>query len=193
MATANFIDRFKNKVSTVGKSGELDINVSRPIVKASSAQFHKSIMQLSASNIIRNNLQSPTHPPLLDSYKSARPIRVDSTEDYQLLTQKNADDFSSPSRTNVLSGTSSKMSGINETEKKPRRKHSHSATPVRKEQLPEVPKTSDGVTQSLEPRYSQRTQNSEFSPYTLQDYQVIKTDKYYELGGLGPINVGTED
>ncbi|OMJ82419.1 hypothetical protein SteCoe_16895 [Stentor coeruleus] len=34
---------------------------------------------------------------------------------------------------------------------------------------------------------------SEYKPYTLIDYQNIKSDKYYELGGLGPSYVGTED
>ena len=33
----------------------------------------------------------------------------------------------------------------------------------------------------------------EYKPYTLKDYQIIKTDKYYELGGLGPANIGTEE
>ncbi|OMJ96043.1 hypothetical protein SteCoe_425 [Stentor coeruleus] len=33
----------------------------------------------------------------------------------------------------------------------------------------------------------------EFKPYTLQDYKTIKSDKYYELGGLGPSNIGSEE
>lgn len=33
----------------------------------------------------------------------------------------------------------------------------------------------------------------DYKPYTLQDYQNIKSDKYYELGGLGASNVGTDD
>jgi len=32
-----------------------------------------------------------------------------------------------------------------------------------------------------------------FTPYTLNDYKLIRTDKYYELGGLGPMNIGTEE
>lgn len=34
---------------------------------------------------------------------------------------------------------------------------------------------------------------TEFRPYTLQDYQSIKPNNYYILGGLGPSNIGTED
>ena len=33
----------------------------------------------------------------------------------------------------------------------------------------------------------------DFKPYTLKDYQSIRNEKYYELGGLGPSYVGTED
>lgn len=33
----------------------------------------------------------------------------------------------------------------------------------------------------------------EFNPYTLTEYNHIKPNKYYELGGLGPINVGTDE
>ncbi|OMJ68102.1 hypothetical protein SteCoe_34537 [Stentor coeruleus] len=33
----------------------------------------------------------------------------------------------------------------------------------------------------------------DYKPYTLKDYQNIKSDKYYELGGLGASNVGTDE
>lgn len=33
----------------------------------------------------------------------------------------------------------------------------------------------------------------EYKPYTLKDYQIIKSEKYYELGGLGPSNIGSAD
>lgn len=33
----------------------------------------------------------------------------------------------------------------------------------------------------------------EFKPYTIQDYANIKLKNYYELGGLGPVSIGTED
>jgi hypothetical protein len=34
---------------------------------------------------------------------------------------------------------------------------------------------------------------NEFKPYTIQDYNSIKPAKYYQLGGLGPVNIGTDD
>lgn len=33
----------------------------------------------------------------------------------------------------------------------------------------------------------------DYKPYTLKDYQNIRPKKYYQLGGLGPVNVGTKD
>jgi hypothetical protein len=38
-----------------------------------------------------------------------------------------------------------------------------------------------------------RKNSQEFKPYTLKDYQSIRNHKYYELGGLGPSNIGTKD
>lgn len=40
---------------------------------------------------------------------------------------------------------------------------------------------------------SLRGRKSDFTPYTLNDYRNIRTDKYYELGGLGAAYVGSED
>jgi hypothetical protein len=33
----------------------------------------------------------------------------------------------------------------------------------------------------------------EFKPYTIKDYYSIKPKTYYQLGGLGPSNVGSDD
>lgn len=64
------------------------------------------------------------------------------------------------------------------------RKQTHSAKPYRNI--------------DIETRNDLRTQQGhkpydDYKPYTLKDYQNIKTDKYYELGGLGPSNIGTEE
>ena len=42
-------------------------------------------------------------------------------------------------------------------------------------------------------RSSDQKLAEDFKPYTLKDYQSIRNEKYYELGGLGPSYVGTED
>ena len=33
----------------------------------------------------------------------------------------------------------------------------------------------------------------DFTPYTIRDYYSIKPKNYYQLGGLGPVSVGTEE
>jgi hypothetical protein len=35
--------------------------------------------------------------------------------------------------------------------------------------------------------------NVDWKPYTVKDYRKIKPDTYYELGGLGAFNIGSED
>ncbi|CAG9327667.1 unnamed protein product [Blepharisma stoltei] len=189
MAQTNFIERFKNKVSTIGKSGEIEIDPAKPILKANSAQFHKSIMQLSASNIIRNNLQSPKP----DTFVSARPIKVAAKDDSPTSPKTVTATFSAPLQPEVINGATPNISQSRNPDQNQRRNYSHSATPFRKPQVDDVPKTSDGITQSFESRYAKKQGVIDFSPYTLTDYHMIKNDKYYELGGLGAVNIGTEE
>lgn len=64
------------------------------------------------------------------------------------------------------------------------RKQTHSAKPFR----------SQISTPSSNPTKNQNiTHTEDFVPYTLKDYQVIKSEKYYQLGGLGPSNIGTDE
>ena len=44
----------------------------------------------------------------------------------------------------------------------------------------------------LEDSFSQQ-KNLDFVPYTITDYNFIRTNKYYELGGLGSPTIGTEE
>jgi hypothetical protein len=62
----------------------------------------------------------------------------------------------------------------------PLRKQTHSAKPVRNLDLKDSGKASNVFTE-------------DFQPYSLKDYQNIKSEKYYQLGGLGPSLVGTEE
>jgi hypothetical protein len=63
------------------------------------------------------------------------------------------------------------------------RKQTHSAKPIRN-----LVPVGRSILRSSEQRLAE-----DFRPYTIKDYQNIKSDKYYELGGLGPSHVGTED
>ena len=64
------------------------------------------------------------------------------------------------------------------------RKQAQSAKPFRNTE--DIPRTDAKLTKS-------RKIPNEFIPYTLKDYQIIKTNKYYELGGLGPSSIGTDE
>lgn len=64
------------------------------------------------------------------------------------------------------------------------RKQTHSAKPFRSQIS--TPTTNPIKNQNI-------THTEDFIPYTLKDYQAIKSEKYYQLGGLGPSNVGTDE
>lgn len=69
--------------------------------------------------------------------------------------------------------------------KKPQiRKQTHSAKPFRDQK--QTPKPISNPSQNT-------TYSEDFVPYTIKDYQAIKSEKYYKLGGLGPSNIGTDD
>ena len=42
-------------------------------------------------------------------------------------------------------------------------------------------------------KLNKSTTRIEYQPYTISDYKNIKFEKYFELGGLGPTYVGSED
>jgi hypothetical protein len=73
----------------------------------------------------------------------------------------------------------------NKSPARPARKQARSAKPIRNIKISQ----SDSK-ESFKPApgYS-----DEFKPYNLKDYQCIKSEKYYQLGGLGPSYVGTEE
>ena len=68
---------------------------------------------------------------------------------------------------------------------RPVRKQTHSAQPNKNIKI-----TQSDSKESFKPApgYSE-----DFRPYSLKDYQIIKSEKYNQLGGLGPSFVGTED
>lgn len=62
------------------------------------------------------------------------------------------------------------------------RKQAHSAKPFRNVLIEDQQKPSSSFLPPVE----------EFKPYTLKDYQNIKPSQYYELGGLGPSSIGSD-
>lgn len=91
------------------------------------------------------------------------------TPDFKLpVTNNTVDKFQPASRIN---------------KQEPPRKQTHSAKPIRN-----LVPVGRSIMKSTEQRLTE-----EFRPYTLKDYQSIRNEKYYELGGLGPSYIGTDD
>lgn len=78
-----------------------------------------------------------------------------------------------------------------------RRLKTKSATPSRNVGIPEIPKPQSCVSTSLQFTAAdmslRKPKTVDFVPYSIKDYNNIKPEGYYELGGLGPASVGTDD
>ncbi|CAG9331335.1 unnamed protein product [Blepharisma stoltei] len=197
MASQMFIDRFKDKVSTMNKLGEFDVDVSKAVNKPAGIP-QKSIMQISASNIIKSNYQTSVSPT--NEYTTfARPIKLQGPTErsfyappseaaseptnFHLMNPKSS---YYPAPENISHGYSAQQSPrVSEVHQKP--KKAASAAPLRKTQETLLSTNSNQLISHAKRRVI------DFTPYTLKDYKIIKTEKYYELGGLGPFNIGTEE
>jgi hypothetical protein len=69
----------------------------------------------------------------------------------------------------------------------PPRKQAQSAKPFR------LPMQESHVLSSIKRPDESSLRSKEFTPYTYKDYESIKSSKYYQLGGLGPSTVGTDE
>ena len=126
----SFQERFKSKLSSMGKNGEIQIHSDRAIIKATQSQIHSPVMKSIARAI-------------LEPYNSDRPPTVS---------------------------------------------HFHNCSvPLRQIESQAAQST------FLEPTFLGKPKTVGFKPYSLQDYDLIKHEKYYVLGGVGPSYVGTED
>ena len=130
MSSISFQERFKDKISTISKQGELGFDCAKPI-----ARDPRSAIQASA-NIMLN----PSEPSV--SVAMNRSTSAASAPHFSVPLNNR------PSRRNILSSA-----------------------------------------MHFSPTKSRRI---DFVPYTMKDYKNIQFHKYYELGGLGPANVGTE-
>lgn len=78
MATMNFMERFKNKISTLGRFGELELDNNKAVSKPSSCLQTKTNLKLVANSIL-----SPPHIedeklnlPEENPFQFVRPIKV---------------------------------------------------------------------------------------------------------------------
>ena len=137
----SFQERFKSKLSTMGKSGEVELNKNTPINKPISIQIHSPIIKISGRSVIDS--QSPkSHEKMSNSL-----IPSSASVKHKIASPKRQHSQAPPSSfMNPLEGT------------------------------PIILK-----------------KNTDYQPYTIADYNFIKANKYYELGGLGSPTIGTEE
>lgn len=168
----NFQERFRNKTSTLSKEGDFSLVPSNTVNHHLPEYKFRSSIQASASFMLNNSPVIKQDVPLF-----ARPIKVVGAASAVHLP------LESPKPERIPSGGVSlpdlyPVLGSLEKGQNPR-KAMVSATPYRKS------RGGSG--------YSRKYNSVAYVPYTLNDYRVIKEDKYYQLGGLGAISVGTEE
>ena len=166
MASKNFQERFKNKVSSISADGIFEINPDRIASKPSGSQLHSTVIRSSAHQII-----NPMVSPIPKSY-----LHYSSDNSF----------YGSASVAYTDPVSSVQPNGFHENHNIPPKKvHHQSAAPMR---------TKDGYS-THNKELANRSHQSfiDFKPYTLKDYQVIKPKNYYELGGLGPSSIGTQE
>ncbi|CAG9315557.1 unnamed protein product [Blepharisma stoltei] len=202
MASPSFKDRFQNKTSTMSRLGELDLDTSRAITMPNSHQIHKTVMQVSASNIIKGPIQSPrapaadypqfpsqNHISTFDNSSYLNSSTSNDTSAYKHHLSRSVDFSNPPLIPDVYHNLHQKTIDSH------RRNFSYSAAQRKVAEdynnaLKETPKTRQAQYEG--DYYRSKKIQGGFKPYTLNDYKAIKPEKYYELGGLGP-TIGSDD
>jgi Jhy protein len=162
---SNFQDRFKNKSSTISATGAIFIDPHRSVMKATDSQLHK-VIQSSGSSIV-----NPSSPVPVSHYSSHKP---------KLSLNAAQSEYEMPyTHSSVIPPSSNSPKFV-------KRSQNQSATPI-------VSKPIINSSDSQDMNKSYEKKSREFVPYTIKDYYIIKPKTYYQLGGLGPANIGTND
>ena len=163
----SFVARFKNKSTTISINGEIKVSPDRAVLRPSEFQLHSSIIN-SANFILKNNAANVSSQEIVSH--SSKP--------------SNYDNFAERDYPQIKSSIIETKS--NSPKLKKRKKNASTTPLIAKNDLAnEVP--AKGINKSY------NKNSKDFTPYTLRDYYSIKPKNYYELGGLGPVNLGTED
>lgn len=165
MSDKLFIDRLKYKSSAV-PTGLVGLKNERGLSKPPSSRIHDSVIKASA-NFIINKSSSPLPEPSVQSVNLIHLSKNSSNE--------KADEQSSNLQHNYDSPRFAK-------------KKIHSVTPT-------IDKFKVGQKlgyKELSRSYDKK-EMKDFKPYTIKDYNNIKPKVYYQLGGLGPGNVGSDE
>lgn len=166
MSIPNFAERFKNKSSTLSLSGVLAVNPDRAVSKAEDSQLHSTIIKSSANYILKKAV-SPQSDNIFDSHSSNPSLK---------LTQ------------NEHPHAQSSFLPINSDSPKLVKRKLVPITPILSKNEGKLKESVKGLNKSYD-----KKEIRDFIPYTLKDYYSIKPKTYYQLGGLGPSNVGSDE
>lgn len=162
----SFIERFKYKSSSLSPSGELITLPDRAAQKPSKLQLHSSLIQ--SANHILNPIQ-----PISRNSSNIHSTKPSVSSDQPLLQYPKI--------------KSSLLNPNSISPKLEKRKKNASTTPI----MPINDLANEPKNKPI--NLSHDSKVKDFTPYTIKDYYSIKPKNYYQLGGLGPANVGTED
>lgn len=162
----SFVERFKNKSTLISSSGEISVLPDRAAQKPSKLQLHSSLIQ-SANHILNPIQQVSSNSSNVHSTKPSV-----SSDIVEAIYPKVKSSLLAP---NAVSP------------KLEKRKKNVSTTPI----LALNDLSNDTKTKPVNVSYESKIK--EFVPYTIRDYYSIKPKNYYQLGGLGPANVGSEE
>lgn len=166
MASITFKERFRNKSSIISHDGSLSISPDLHISKPLRHQVHTPVIRSSSKSALSFGKPSKTPQPIT-SYR--RKIF-----------------YSSPSIQSNKSSQNVQSSVLQDVKKKYiKRSKNNSIAPLGSRELIklDIKKSSSNTP----------VKSMNYTPYTLNDYNNIKSQKYYRLGGLGPSTIGTKD
>jgi hypothetical protein len=166
MSTSTFVERFKNKYSTLSTSGIIEVNPERVVLKPSDTQVHSSIIKASANFMLKKSIS-----PQPDQFSAGHGSSI-----------------SIHSSINDISHVQSSNLPLNSESPKEAKRKMMPPTPI----IGKTDASNKIDYKQLNKSYDKK-ELKEFKPYTIKDYNSIKPKTYYQLGGLGPSNVGSDD
>jgi hypothetical protein len=197
MASNEFISRFQGKTSTMSKHGTFNVDGTPAVNKTSSA------FQSTGQSIIRSAVEDKTYYAFQSlpssGYNFFRPINalahspsIQAQAEVQSCIavptyESNSTQPIPLQEPQVQLPSAVRMSPKSDTAAL--RRHEYSPMPKKRRQSPA---SVQGTVESVTAKHLAPIKDS-FSPYTLKDYKQIRPSKYYYLGGLGAVNIGTEE
>lgn len=191
MAALSFQEKFKNKLSTVGRQGELNLSQARPV--AVLVPESKSHFKYAAAAVLqaKTPLQQAGELSAAQERKEdfpvfAKPIRIT-----RKVISDTFSECAAPVRLMVADVAISET-GVTGSHKVSQSIDFH---PALVDSPPPLycPPSTKAPSKDYMRNHRKQVKSADFTPYTLQDYRKIKPSKYFVLGGLGPINKETPE